>query len=150
MESSRLLVVVALLSIGASVVHGGLTSDHFEEWWGYGVFFALASLAQGFYGFIILAKRLMDEVWLFQTWSPGVRRGFYLAGILGNIALVAMYVTSRTIGVPLVGPEAGEVEAWDALGVFTKGLEVLVLVLLVVLYRSVPPSGRERSAKAPT
>jgi hypothetical protein len=33
----------ALLSLGAAGIHFAVLGSHFEEWWGYGVFFAVVA-----------------------------------------------------------------------------------------------------------
>ena len=142
-EPVKLLYWAAGLSIGASLVHGALIEEHLSEWWAFGAFFMLASATQGLYGFAILSSHLMNGSPISERWPLVARRWFYLAGIAGNGLLVLMYVMSRTIGVPL-GPEAGEIEAWDALGVMTKLLELGVIGCLVLLY-----AGASRSDRAP-
>lgn len=132
-EAVKLLYWAGGLSIGASLVHGALVDEHLNEWWAFGVFFVLASASQGLYGFAILASHIMNGSPISERWPHAARRWFYLAGIVGNGLLVLMYIVSRTIGVPL-GPEAGVVEAWDALGVMTKLLELGVIGCLAVLY----------------
>lgn len=127
-ESQKLLHWAAGLSIAAGIVHGLLTDAHFAEWWAYGVFFLVASMAQGVYGFAIGASHVMNGEPITTRWPLAARRAWYVAGIVGNVVLVALYVASRTVGV------AGEREPWDALGLFTKGLELaLVGVLLALL-----------------
>lgn len=131
-ETQKLLFWAGCLSIAASVVHGALVSSHADEWWLYGTFFMLASAAQGLYGFAILGSHIVNGSPISERWPLRARRSFYLAGILGNATLVGMYALSRTVGVPL-GPEAGEVEEWDVLGVITKLMELAVIATLVLL-----------------
>lgn len=131
-ESQKLLFWAGGLSIAASVVHGALVSSHADEWWLYGTFFMLASAAQGIYGFAILGSHMVNGSPISERWPLRYRRAFYLAGMVGNALLVGMYVLSRTVGVPL-GPEAGEVEGWDVLGVLTKAMELAVIATLAVL-----------------
>lgn len=126
-DRARLLNWAAGLSVVAGLVHGALTDAHFQEWWAFGVFFMLAATAQGLYGFAILASHLMNGAPITGRWPPQAIRGFYVAGIVGNGALVLMYLASRTIGV------LGDVEPWDGLGIFTKLLEVSVILLLATL-----------------
>lgn len=140
-ETPRLLAWAGALSVATSIVHGALVNEHLTEWWGYGVFFMLAAMGQGLYGFAILASRLVNERWIHEAWAPHARRWFYLGGLAANAGLIVMYLLSRTVGVPL-GPSAGEVEPWDALGVQTKLLETALVVLLAALYvgaRDAPP-----------
>ena len=56
-----------------------------------------------------------------------------LAGILGNSSIVLLYLATRTLGVPLFGPEAGEVEAVGALDACATVSEVLLVGVLGVL-----------------
>jgi len=126
-EARKLLFWAAGLSILASVVHGLLVGEHFEEWWAFGVFFMLAATAQGLYGFAILASHVMNGSPITERWPLRARRAFYVAGIVGNAALVLTYLASRTVGI------LGETEPWDALGIFTKLVELAVLGLLLTL-----------------
>ena len=85
-ETKSLLYAAAGLSIFAALVHGIVTPEHFEEWWGYGTFFMTAALVQLFYGLLLI----------FQPWQPDPIRetkGFpaaylYWAGIIGNGFLI--------------------------------------------------------------
>lgn len=132
-DTTKLLHWIAGLSILASIVHGLLVDTHFQEWWAFGIFFMLAATAQGLYGFAILASQIMNGSPITERWSPRALRWFYLAGIAGNGALVLTYVASRTVGV------LGEVEPWDALGVFTKLVELGVVATLLALISRTRP-----------
>jgi hypothetical protein len=63
-----------------------------------------------------------------------------LVGIVANSAVIVLYVVTRTVGVPFLGPAAGEVEPPGAGGVITTALEVVLVGLLVALRR--PTAGR--------
>ncbi len=126
---------VGVLSLAASALHAGLIEEHLGEWWGYGLFFILASVAQGLYGLILLAMPSRP------SWDPAEwrhwRTRMYAAGIVGNGAVLVLYTVTRTVGIPLFGPAAGEVEPVDALGLATKAIELLtVLGLAWLLHRA--------------
>ena len=116
---------LGLASIAAGAAHGGLAPRHFSEWWGYGVFFTLASLAQIVYGLALLTRALGEDA--------RRERGLLLAGAAGNALLIGLYAYSRLVGVPLLGPSAGEIEPFDLLGLATKLLEAFVLAGSLVL-----------------
>jgi hypothetical protein len=107
-----------VLSLVAALVHLAATPEHLSEWWGYGSFFLVAALAQGVYAVALLRR-------------PS--RRMMLAGILGNSAIVLLYLATRTLGVPPVGPEAGEVEAVGALDACATVSEVVLIEALAVL-----------------
>ena len=67
-----------------------------------------------------------------------------LAGIAGNLAIVGMYVLSRTNGVPM-GPHTGVVEKAAAVDLACTAGEV---VLVGVLLGMVGPTGRRWIANA--
>lgn len=134
-EGRESLLWAGGLSIAAGFLHMLIIEEHLVEWWGYGVFFMLAMVAQGVYGFAIVGTQVMEGKPLSEHWRPRTRRSWYLAGIVGNASLVALYVVSRTYGIP-AGPQAGEVEAVTVFGVLVKLVEVALVALLVLLYRS--------------
>ena len=76
--------LLAGCSLGAAVVHFGYASAHFDEYWLYGLFFVVVA-------------------WLQLVWAAAVvvrpSRSLLIAGALGNAAVVAVWVASRTIGV---------------------------------------------------
>jgi hypothetical protein len=42
-------VLYAALSLLAALIHLRVMPEHFEEWWGYGTFFLVCTVAQGLY-----------------------------------------------------------------------------------------------------
>jgi len=57
-------------------------------------------------------------------------------GIIGNLTIIAIWVVTRTVGIPVFGPHAGEVEDIGAIDIASKLVEVLLVILLGVLLRS--------------
>ncbi len=109
--------VAAALSLLSALIHLWVMPEHFEEWWGYGVFFASAALAQGTLAIILL--RCQGEL-------------IYVAGILGNIAIVAMYVVTRTSGIPF-GPQAAMIEDAGIPDMISTVAEVGIVFVLVAM-----------------
>ncbi len=93
--SRPILYAAAALSLVAALIHLWVMPEHFREWWGYGAFFLASALAQVLYVPLLLGR-------------PS--RGILLLGIGGNLAIVSLYLLTRTVGIPLFGPHAGEVE----------------------------------------
>lgn len=115
------LVLAVVLSLAAGWVHLAYTESHFDSWWGYGVFFLAVGLGQGLLGAALLRWR-----------SARVA----LVGVVGNLAVVLMYVLSRTDGVPL-GPHANVAEKAKTVDLLTTAGEiVLIVVLLAMLGRT--------------
>jgi hypothetical protein len=136
MTVRRLEWVAASLSIVAGVVHGALAPEHLEEWWGYGAFFIVAAAAQVAFAIIVVLEPWRRH-WL-SEWAlldqARQRRWVYLAGILGNVAIIGLYLFTRTIGIP-AGPHAGMVEEVMAIDVVSKVTEVALVICLVQLLR---------------
>src|SRR5215211_3984032 len=96
------LYFAAGLSLVAALLHLWVMPEHFEEWWGYGTFFLMVSVAQAGYVALLLGR-------------PAV--SFFVLGIGGNLAIIALWLTTRTVGIPFFGPHAWEVEALGVLDV---------------------------------
>jgi hypothetical protein len=115
------------LSAGAGLIHLMVTPEHFEQWVGYGLFFLGAAIAQLSYSLLL--------VWR-------LNRALLLAGIIGNGLILGLYLVTRTVGIPLFGPEAWQVEPIGRLDVISKMVEAALIVSLIVLLRSQPaPQG---------
>lgn len=112
---STAALVAALLSLVGAWIHFAYVSSHWRDWWAYGVFFLVSALFQGLFAAAML------------KWP---NRWTALAGIAGNFGIIAMYVMSRTYGIPM-GPHTGIVEKASAIDLScTAGEIVLVGILL--------------------
>src|SRR5215204_722336 len=124
----RTLYAAAALSLLAALIHLWVMPEHFEEWWGYGTFFLVAAAVQVLYAPIVL------------IWPT---RMVLLSGIAGNLAIVALYLLTRTVGIPLFGPGAGEVEGFGLADVCATASEVGIAVALgAALLRNAAPERR--------
>src|SRR5687768_1808870 len=99
----------------AALIHLWVMPEHFEEWWGYGMFFLAAAVAQVVY------------VPLLLRWP---NRTVLLLGIAGNSAIVLLYLFTRVAGIPHFGPEAGEVEGVGIIDVCATSSEAAIVVAL--------------------
>jgi MFS family permease len=118
----------AALSLVAGLVHLWVAPEHFEEWWGYGAFFLVGAAAQLLYAPLVL------------RWPT---RAVLIAGIAGNLAIVALYLLTRTVGIPLLGPEAGVVEGIGFADVCATTSELGIGVALgAALLRQIAPERR--------
>ena len=114
------LYAAAILSGVAALAHFVVVPEHFGEWWGYGVFFLVAAVAQAFYVAILLHRP---------------RPPLLLLGVAGNLAIVVLYVVTHTVGIPFFGPHAGAVEEVEALGLSATVVEVTLVIALVASLR---------------
>ena len=103
--------VVAWLSLSAGAIHAIAAIDHFSHWWLYGAFFLALTYGQVLWGVALLRTAPTDRA--------------LTLGAYANLAIVAVWLYSRTIGVPL-GPESGA----EPVGV-GDGAAVLVELVLV-------------------
>ena len=119
----------APLSIGAAAIHFAVIPDHLQEWWAFGLFFAILGWFQ-----------VMWPIAYRNRPSPGLA---WLA-IAVNAATVVLWAWSRTAGLPL-GP--GMPEAIGAADVVATTFEVALAVGL--LLRAASASGRAEQATSP-
>jgi hypothetical protein len=77
----RGLLLAGSLSLGAGLVHLELTSYHWFTYWGYGLFFLLTGIGQVLYAGAVVKWPTAPVLWL---------------GALGNLAIVGMYMLTRT------------------------------------------------------
>jgi hypothetical protein len=115
-----LLGGLAALSVGAAAVHFAVVFEHFAEYTLYGVFFLVISWAQLIWPAVLL-------------WRPS--RLWLSLGVAGNTAVIAVYVASRTVGLPF-GPDLHNAESVGALDVVSCVLEFgLIVGCLALLWR---------------
>jgi len=115
-ESSRFSDLLgnatAIFSAGAGAIHIAVIQAHFDEYWAFGLFFAGAAWLQ-----------ILWAIWVVARPSRVVA----LTGIGINGAITAVWVVSRTVGVPL-GPEPGVVEEAEFVDIVATSLQVLVIL----------------------
>ena len=102
-----LLGGLAALSVGAAAIHFAVVFEHFADYTLYGVFFLVISWAQVIWPAILLWRPSRLWLWL---------------GIIGNAAVIEVYVASRTSGLPF-GPDQHHVESVGALDLVSCVLE---------------------------
>jgi len=127
------LYTVASLSLLAALIHLWVMPEHFQEWWGYGMFFLVATIAQVVY------------IPLLLRWP---NRSVFLLGIAGNSAIVLLFLFTRVVGVPLFGPEAGEVEGVGIIDVCATSSEVAIVVALGCVGAVAPRWGKDDPDRA--
>lgn len=102
--------VAVLSSVVAAGVHALVGPEHFAEGLALGLFFIAATALQLGWAVLVVLR-------------PS--RALLAAGSLGNLAVVALWATTRTVGLPfglLPGPE--EIGLWDVLA---TGAEVVLV-----------------------
>jgi hypothetical protein len=115
------------LSLLAALIHLWVAPEHFEHWWGYGAFFLICALAQGMF------------VTLLLKWPRS--RLILIAGIWGNLAIVSLYVISRTWGMPIgpdlvpFSPSVAHLEDPEILGMTATLAEMGIILASVALLR---------------
>lgn len=119
-RSDAELKLMALASAGAAMVHGAVCPEHFQEETVLGVFFLFLCVSQ-------------------LLWSAAVVRrpsaAFLRAGAVTSLVVVALWLYTRTVGVPL-GLEKGAVEQVGAPDLVASALEIVVVVMALHLSRA--------------
>lgn len=111
-DSGLAVRAASTASVGAAVIHFAVMPVHWLDWLPSGLFFATAAVFQ--------------LMWALLAWTrpPAV---LLAVGIVGNAGLAALWVVSRTEGVPF-GPHAGDPEVVQAAGICTLLLECYVVM----------------------
>jgi hypothetical protein len=107
------LLHLAALSIVAGSIHAVAAPSHFSEAWTHGGFFVILAAFQLGWGALIYSR----------PWSRGLR-----TGIAVNVAVIAVWIASRTVGVPF-GPEAWHPEAPGTLDVGATATEAMIALM---------------------
>jgi hypothetical protein len=102
---------LAALSVGAAAIHFAVTFEHFSEYVLYGVFFLIISWAQMIWAVVVVWRPSRLWLWL---------------GIAGNTLVLAVYVASRTTGLP-IGPDIHHPEPVGGLDVVSGILEFALI-----------------------
>jgi hypothetical protein len=133
----RWRVQAGALSVAAGVAHGLVPPSTCGNV-GLRAVLRPGRLGQVFFGALLLAApwRYDDTGGPGCRDGPGPERALCLLGIVGNTAVILLYTVTRTVGVPFLGPAAGEVEPLGAGGVVTTLLEAALVGLLIALWRA--------------
>jgi signal transduction histidine kinase len=122
---ARLLLMAC--SVGAAVVHADVITSHFQVSALYGWFFVLSALTQLAWGLLVVSR-------------PD--RALLVTGAVGNGLIVALWVVTRTAGLP-IGPQPWRAESVGAFDVLATLLELVLVVATVALLAG--PRGVRRS-----
>jgi FtsP/CotA-like multicopper oxidase with cupredoxin domain len=126
-----LLIAASLLTLGPAAIHFAVAPAHFQEYVPFGVLFLLTGLAQSALAVAMLAR-------------PS--RRLFLAGVAGTMGVIALYVVSRSVGLP-VGPRPGRPEMIGFPDIACATMEVLSVVVLALLAISRPGSRRRHPVR---
>src|SRR5215831_4938493 len=102
---------LAALSASAAATHFAVTFEHFAGYLWYWVFFLVVAWAQIIWAAVAVLRLPRWWLWL---------------GIAGNAAVLAVYLASRTTGLPF-GPDQGHTEPFGALDVVSALLELALI-----------------------
>ena len=129
-------IFVGVCVIVSGSAHGLVTQEHFQEWWGYGVFFLATAVCLVGFGLALITDAIDPR------YMPGdvnrLRRLMYAAGAIGNVSILGLYVLTRTAGIPL-GPGSGSVEQVGVIDLVAKTAELLAVAGLVALLLKTRP-----------
>ena len=110
------LIVACGLAWGAGLIHVVAAFDHVDEYVPFAVFFALLAPLQFAWG--VAVYRRPD-------------RRLLIAGAVGSLAIVALWILSRTTGVP-IGPQAWQPERVGVLDAICSADEAVLAALVFV------------------
>jgi len=102
----------ASASAGAAAIHYAVVAEHFEEWWGFALFFALSATVQLVWAVLVVTTRSGLLMWL---------------GVVGNAAIVVLWIVTRTVGT-LVGPEPATPEPIGLADSVASAFELTIVV----------------------
>jgi hypothetical protein len=112
-----LVVLAVAATVVAGLVHIAVMPEHFEESPLYGSFFVVLAVGQAAYTWCLLV-------------NPS--RPVLSAGVLGNAAVVTLWLVTRTVGLPF-GPFAGQVEPVGVLDLVAVTAELTLIGAAAVL-----------------
>ncbi len=121
-ERPRSMILLPLVGVGsaaAASVHLVVMPQHFHESILYGTFFAAAASCQ-------IAFAVTTLGWPSRT--------LLIAGMLGNLSVVAIWLFTRIVAIPL-GPAAGTTEGFAGLDILATTFEVTVVAASIALLR---------------
>jgi hypothetical protein len=118
-RSERTMLLVAL-ALAAGVIHARAMFDHATHYWLFGVFFGVLTYAQVLWALLIY-RRPDDRRWL-------------MPAALGSLAVVAIWLYTRTVGLP-IGPWAGRPEPFGVADISASVDELVLAVVIIAMLR---------------
>ena len=103
---------VASAATGAAAIHYAVVAEHFDEWWGFGLFFVASAVAQLVWAVVVVASRSRLLIWF---------------GVIGNAAIVVLWIVTRAFGT-LVGPEPATPEPIGLADSLATAFEMTIVV----------------------
>jgi predicted branched-subunit amino acid permease len=125
-----LVRLAAVLSGAAAAVHLSVARLHFDEYWLFGA------------GFVV--SGVLQLAWAVAIWKRHDDRRLLTAGFVLQLGIAAVWVVSRTVGLPY-GPSAGDPESIGPLDAQCTFDELLIVVIGAMALWGVR-SGRRRFA----
>jgi hypothetical protein len=119
--------IVAWLSLAAGAIHAIAMIDHFSHYWLYGVFFLVLTYGQVLWGIALLRRPVGERA--------------LATGAIANVAIVVVWLVSRTVGVP-IGPDAGRPEAVGSIDVAATLDQLVLAAYVAAIVRPRLRSGR--------
>jgi hypothetical protein len=121
---------LAAVSLGAAGIHFAVIVPHLDEYTPFGIFFLIVAWFQTTWAVLVVATN---------------DRRVLTAGLVVNALVMAIWVWSRTAGLP-IGPEPGVAEEIGPADTISTALEAVLVVwttlLLARVYRWREPSRR--------
>jgi hypothetical protein len=108
------VVCAVILLVGAALIHAAVMRAHLDHWRPESMFFLVLAMAEAY-----LAVGLL----LWDSW------GLYAATIALNLVTAAIWLWSRTVGLP-IGPEAFQAQSIGALDAICTAFELGACVLV--------------------
>jgi len=112
-----IVLIAATSSLGAAGIHFAVIDEHLQEYALFGYLFLVLAWFQAVWAIAFLMRSSATVGWL---------------GIIVNVGAVAVWVWSRTTGLP-IGPEPWDPEAIGPLDVAAALLEVILAVCALAL-----------------
>jgi hypothetical protein len=109
---------IAVLLVGAGAIHFGMMGEHAGVSWSHGLFFALVAFAQLGLAVLVVTRRT---------------RPVLLGVIAVNLAVLGVWIVSRTAGIAIGGD--GTPEQWGWIDGLCAGFEIAAVLGSVVLLR---------------
>lgn len=113
---------VAFASFIAAAIHGAVVPHHLQEAWLFGLFFLVTAGLQLWWGIAVQRDA-----------SPRL----LAAGAAGSALLAALWIVSRTAGLP-IGVQPWRPEAVGAIDVVATAAEILIVAVVMQQRRAVP------------